>query len=131
MSTTSIQLKRWMRKLRNFRGVFALDEMPHLLSGEHNLIVNLDTRNLPGSHWVAIHIQHANAYYFDSQHLSEPHPMLYHHLLKYCNVKQIYTWRFAVQPKNSKLCGPHCVYFLYHGMPACSERDVIRFIKTL
>ena len=41
---------------RRFKGVFAADEMtvPRMLRSGESCILNLDKRNQPGSHWIAI-----------------------------------------------------------------------------
>lgn len=129
--TSSLQLQYWCRKLNNFRGVYALDELPQLPLGFHNLIVNTDTRNLSGTHWLAIRICDFNAWFFDPQFLSFPNPIIYQHLLNSCNVTCINEWQLPIQPLNSKLCGQHCVYFLYHGTSAPSEKIVQEFIQQL
>ena len=39
---------------RRFKGVFAADEIPRMLRSGESCILNLDKRNQPGSHWIAI-----------------------------------------------------------------------------
>lgn len=38
----------------NFAGVFPLNKMPRALRPPVNFIVNTDTHNLPGQHWLAV-----------------------------------------------------------------------------
>ena len=41
----------------NFVGVFPLNKLPQALRAPANLIVNTDTHNLPGEHWLAVSYQ--------------------------------------------------------------------------
>ena len=54
-STSDVQLMDLCNKLfgSRFKGVFAYDDTFELKHGEMG-IVNLDKRNQPGSHWVAV-----------------------------------------------------------------------------
>ena len=68
------QLVRKMRKCGNqyskrlFIGVFARDALPKgIVSYPCSLIINTDTKNLPGKHWVSIFISsYKEGEYFDS-----------------------------------------------------------------
>ena len=71
---TDSQLVRKMRKCGNqyskrlFIGVFARDSLPKgINSYPCSLIINTDTKNLPGKHWVSIYISgYKEGEYFDS-----------------------------------------------------------------
>ena len=68
------QLVRKMRKCGNqyskrlFIGVFPRDALPKgIVSYPCSLIINTDTKNLPGKHWVAVYISsYKEGEYFDS-----------------------------------------------------------------
>ena len=53
--TSEDQLRSCGRKLfgRQFKGVFASDEIPRTFRNKQSAIVNLDPRSSGGSHWVA------------------------------------------------------------------------------
>jgi hypothetical protein len=54
-----------MRYHPNFKGVFARDEFIVLARPTGCFIVNTDTSNLRGIHWIAINIRDGRSYYFD------------------------------------------------------------------
>ena len=131
MSTTE-QLTRWMRKDPSFVGVFPLNKIPHLsTSSMYGLIVNTQTDNLPGQHWIAVRILFDRAWIFDPLAMQPPPSSLCDHLLQHCNVHTPYTCTLAVQPPTSQTCGHHCVYFLNMLKPAPSERAVVEYINKL
>jgi len=65
--TKSNQLHNKGRELFGdlFRGVFAYNTIPPLISGQC-LIFNLDTLGKPGSHWCAMYKSGRSTYYYDS-----------------------------------------------------------------
>ena len=132
MSTTD-QLTRWMRNDPSFVGVFPLNRIPHLNSSVvmHGLIVNTQTDNLPGQHWIAVRILFDRAWIFDPLPLHPPPPTLCDHLLHHCNIRSLYICTLQVQPPTSQTCGHHCVYFLNMLQPAPSESAVLEYISKL
>ena len=62
--TSTDELQHWMRFMPGFAGVFARDETPHLFDGQ-SMIVNTDTSNLGGTHWLAIVLNGRRRRYFD------------------------------------------------------------------
>ena len=68
----TFDLRALMSDDPDFVGVFALDQLPHhrYATDRHvpiKLIVNLEPKSLPGSHWVAISRKlGGEAYYFDT-----------------------------------------------------------------
>jgi hypothetical protein len=48
-----------------FRGVFSSDTIPKMKDGDM-AIVNVDTSDMPGSHWTSIVVQNGDTYFYDS-----------------------------------------------------------------
>ncbi len=98
--------------LKYFRGVFSRDEILPLLKKPKNIecsILNLDTRNGPGSHWTAYFKIRKNIYYYDSfGNLPPPKE-----LLNYFKEKEIFYNRNREQEFNTIVCGHLCLCFLY------------------
>lgn len=115
MATTTTELNTLAEKLflpSEFLGVFASDTLPKTSGPFHNtaLIINTDTQNLPGMHWVAIHTRIDEAYYFDS--FGQPPPLIISTWL----TKHFEKWTFSsrqVQAMNSNFCGYFCLHFLF------------------
>ena len=129
--TTTQQLTLWMRHDPNFIGVYPLDMLPHLNKPlGWSLIVNTQTKNLPGKHWIAVRTHYDQAWIFDP--LGYPPPSeLCHHLQMHCFMRIIHVSEVAVQLPNTITCGQHCIYFLYHSLPAPSEKVALDFVKKL
>lgn len=116
MSTLSSTLMDNGLKLfteEEFLGVFASDTLPKTVGPLFNyssLIVNTDTSNLPGTHWVGIISREDEAYYFDPFGYAPPL-----NIAKWLN-KHYSNWTHnerQVQPITSKACGYFCLHFLY------------------
>lgn len=95
-----------------FGGVYACDTLPKAKRRFNSFIINLDSSNLSGSHWVGIYFEENNdAFYFDSYGI-EP---LNKHILKFLkyNSKDIFYNKYAFQEDFSITCGEFCLYFLF------------------
>ena len=107
-----------------FIGVFAADTLPTNLSYPCTLIVNTDDSNLPGQHWVAIHIDKKRiGYFFDSYGMTPYVTNFINFLNKFCD-----SWKFNSKPLqsiNTIVCGQYCCLFVL----ACSENAVVDFLK--
>lgn len=130
--TTSTTLKQNAKILfpnDNFLGVFSRDTLPKSSLKHGGLIVNTDTQNLPGTHWVAILIRENEAYYFDPFGYQPP-LMIVTWLNKRfniwtCNLRQ-------VQPINSNHCGYFCLHFLYAAqIPYFEHIELVKIIDYL
>lgn len=92
----------------NFLGVFAINKIPHYSNNDQfSYIVNNQSANLPGQHWIAVYIKNNNAYIYDPLGLPPP-LMLTKHLHRY---KISYNTQ-QDQPTASKLCGQFALSFL-------------------
>lgn len=132
MTTSTKMLTDSAKKLftkDEFLGVFASDRLPKT-AGPFNhtsLIVNTDTQNLPGTHWVAIISRENEAYYFDPLGYSPP-LMIATWLNLYfatwtCNNRQ-------VQAITSNYCGYFCLHFIYVSkLPYCENIDLNKIIN--
>jgi hypothetical protein len=123
MVTTTQQLQYYMRFKPNFLEVFCNNHISdtHLLN--YSFIVNTDTCNLNGTHWVAIKVFGLYLIYFD--------PMgwiPFRSILKQFSRKTIYVNYSLVQ--NGSTCGEHCVYYLYNNQKASNDIDAIAFINN-
>ena len=95
-----------------FLGVFASNKLPRTVGPFHHtgLIINLDTANLPGSHWVAIFARNNEAYYFDPLAYQPPQQIA---AWLSRNFERWKTNTRQVQPMNSSYCGYFCLHFLF------------------
>ena len=118
MTTTGKELSQLANQFFNddFRGVFASNELPNNINCAHRqtLIINTDTNNLPGTHWVALIIYPRASYaeYFDS--FGQPPPNHIKYWLSRHIPNRIWYNPYHVQPIYSILCGYYCIYFLFH-----------------
>ena len=63
--TSDAEINDYCRFLQNFRGTHAWDKIPKLKNME-SCILNLDTSDQPGSHWIALYQYKNKTYMFDS-----------------------------------------------------------------
>jgi hypothetical protein len=114
----SLEIEKIVRKdvllWRTFHGVFASDQLKFRVTKRPCcMIVNTDTSNLPGSHWVAIYFDvKGDAEYFDSFGRSPISPFI-DQFLK-LNGKTLVFNNQRLQSSDSFVCGMYCIYFLFN-----------------
>ena len=97
----------------HFEGVFAKNNLPPGRHPNRMFILNTDTANLPGRHWIAVFIRDNIGYVFDPLGMVPP-PL---RLINWMNERYL-QWSYnkrQVQPIDSNMCGVYCMYFLYHA----------------
>jgi hypothetical protein len=108
-SLTNQDIDRYAKSIdiKHYRGTFARNLLPNKIKKDEKGIVNLDSSDGTGTHWVAYCIANGEkAYYFDSYGLNPPNE-----ILKYTK-KDLLINTFQLQPLGSKYCGFLCLLFL-------------------
>jgi len=90
-----------------FLGVFSLDQIPILRPG--GFIVNTQTHELPGEHWIAVYITQSEIYVYDP--FGFYYPSLLVKKLTEMNRRIVYN-RSRDQDPFSNSCGQHCLLWL-------------------
>ena len=114
---TNIELSTYALKLKipHFRGVFMRDTLPlHQFSVECG-IVNFNTSNQPGSHWVCFYCNKTNRIYFDSY--GQIPPMEIQRYLKigseFDRGKEVIQRNTDIlQAASTSVCGHLCLFVL-------------------
>lgn len=99
-----------LNSVPNFIGVFPIDHVPNSKLRQYSFIVNNQSSNLPGQHWIAVSIKNRHAYIFDPLGMPPPYQLtksLHGHEIKYNTVQY--------QPANSNLCGQFALSFLINN----------------
>ena len=105
-------------------GVFAADDIPHLIrSSSYVLIVNSDTHDLPGSHWIACYANNDVLETFDSYGYSAD--SLSPFIKRYMNTftKTVNNIK-RLQSSNTKVCGQYCLFYLMCRCRGYSMKDI-------
>ena len=112
LSTTDISHK--LQGLSNFAGVFPVDNLPSSAARfqKINFVVNTDSGNLPGTHWIAVWYNGDNSAseIFDSFALTPPAAVQL-----WCSRNASRRWissKFCVQHPTATTCGLYCCQFL-------------------
>lgn len=128
LTTTDVEL--FGKKLiDNFNGVYSVDTLPK--SSKKNLIfiANIDSSNLPGSHWIGVIIRQGIGYVFDPFGHAPP-LKLTNWMSKHCTKWNINTRQ--IQPIFSQLCGYFCLHFLYFAsLPILKDASYNDIIKLM
>lgn len=131
MNTLQINtiLKKNLKTRKFFRGVFASDTLPKILSKPAIVIANTDSSNLPGTHWVAFYFNSkGNAEYFDSSG-QYPHKKEFITFLRR-NSKRFTFNKHQLQGQFSNTCGHYCmVYSLYKSSNKTLKQFQKKFSK--
>ena len=112
---TNFDLLDYVKKLDipNFRGVFMRDTLPKSPYKIECGIVNLNTNNEKGSHWVCYYKKGLNRIYFDS--FGQITPIEIQNYLKTRREREIGVIQRntdIVQPFNTNICGHLCLFVL-------------------
>jgi hypothetical protein len=108
--TLSRKLKRSRVTRRNFGGVFAADRIPPPGRIPISYVVNTDTADKPGEHWVGLFIKSRHhIYYFDS-YAKPPNEYLSRYLSQFSKVT---SNQKTFQAEESTVCGYYILYFIY------------------
>lgn len=98
-------------KIPFWRGVFMRDTLPRKIGKNETGIVNLDTRNNPGTHWVAYYKKNNVVQYYDSFGV-QPIP----ELIKYFGGACTIFYNSDQQQKiDDVICGHLCLKFLVNA----------------
>ena len=133
---TSIQLNQALSTDPYFIGVYPRDRLPKTLDRRPPLtiIVNTDTCNLSGRHWVAAYIdQDGHAEYFDS--FAQPIP---NHIALWLT-RFSTQWNYVLHPFidppiqniSSQTCGAFAFYFVHRRPLLDSCRAVLSPFRSL
>ena len=99
----------------NFLGVFARDTIPEV--SVHTrfpacLVVNSESSNGRGEHWLAIYfLDHKRCEFFDSYAFPLGLYGLSKYLSKFIVLAQV---KHPLQANDSSVCGHYCIYYLYY-----------------
>lgn len=95
-------------KIMHFRGVFMRDTLPSHPKNVEKIILNLDSNDGNGTHWVCFIKENKVVQYYDSfGNLPPPKEVITY--LKNCN---IFYNRNREQQENTVICGHLCLLFL-------------------
>ncbi len=119
-------------KMANFRGTFMRDTLPKKPHKQECGIMNFNTSDQSGSHWVCWYINGCERVYFDSfgcicpeelqKYLKTPAEYKNHILCIERNTDQ-------VQQSNTQICGQLCLYVLKNLSDGRYFQDIINALK--
>lgn len=118
-SLSNFDIERAARSIPHFRGVFMRDGLPQSTWSKECGVVNLDSREGPGTHWVAYHKEGPSAVYFDSYGLDPPQE-----LSQYLN-STMRMQTFQLQGPNDVICGHLCLHVLHELAAGRKFEDAI------
>ena len=100
------------RHVKHFVGVFPLNKLPPHIDPVSRLIINTDSHNLGGRHWIALSFESGGIVLaFDPFGWYYP-PLLINKLHKNPAIKRIMYNHTMFQSPTEKTCGLYCLQFL-------------------
>lgn len=106
MPLSNFDIEKAAADIAYFRGVFMRNTLPHKIQDKECGVVNLDSTEGSGTHWVAYYKNGNNHIYFDSFGLDAPVE-----LQKYLGKPYRYQ-TFQLQNAEDSICGHLCVFVL-------------------
>ena len=128
MNTLEILKNLQRDKYSNFCGVFAGDQLPKKIIYPCGFVVNTDTKNKKGEHWIAIYFRDKdNSIFFDPMGFSPK----YHKFLRYLKQhSKTYEWNDQqIQGLLSINCGYFCVLFIQKISRNCGFGRFLKFFR--
>jgi hypothetical protein len=101
-------------KIKYFRHVFMRDNLPMKPHRNECAIVNLDSIDGSGTHWVAYCKKNDSVYYYDSFGDLPPPIELANYFRSGGDTTKIYYNYLQYQNYNTYICGQLCLNFLHH-----------------
>jgi hypothetical protein len=121
------EINKAMQDYKTFLGTWPSDMIPDIGPGE-GVIVNTDTRNEPGKHWVAIYRPpRGPVEYFDSFGLPPLSPETINYLSRIAPQGWTYSMT-TVQHEIEDSCGQHCINFLKHRLSELPMSHVLEHL---
>ena len=111
-TTTDVQLRYLAQNVKNFRGVFMIENLPKKPNFHESAIVNLQKLSQEGSHWVAYRKIGKIVEYFDSFGNLRP-PKEIEIYFRAC---QVYYNREGYQDLVQSNCGQNCIKFFQNKL---------------
>lgn len=113
--------------------VLACDQLHLVKSNEFALIINSDTSDKPGTHWLALFKEASNDIieFFDS--FSMPVEFYNPHILKFINERCNYLnqSRIQIQSNLSTTCGHFCIFYLIQRTRGVTFENILsEFSRT-
>ena len=111
------ELNKHLEKVENYIGSFARNELHQIKikTIPTFLVINWDTRQSHGTHWIALAVYQNEIYICDSLGGINPSSTLPIELIDYLNIltnhRQIFMTK-QLQSINSEFCGQYCVLFI-------------------
>lgn len=99
-----------LNKYNCFIGVYPRDKLPKIDKIPSALIVNTDTSDKPGEHWIAIFVSEKETIYFDSFGLPPYHEDILNFLQN--TPGEISFNTVTLQSASADTCGQYCVLFV-------------------
>ena len=122
---SNFDLEKWIDdlKIKHFRSIYSRDRLPDRVRIKECGIINLDSIEGEGTHWVCYRNLDENmTEYFDPFGLIMPHEIR-HYLLT--SGKKVIFSQDEIQNRNTVFCGYWCLYYLIERQKGKSILDVI------
>ena len=122
---SNFDLEKWVDDLgiKHFRSIYSRDRLPFTIRKKECGIINLDSIEGEGTHWVCYrNIDAPMVVYFDPFGLIMPHEI--QHYLSTAGKKVIFS-QDEIQNRDTVLCGYWCLYYLIGRQKGKSILDVI------
>jgi hypothetical protein len=105
---STYQIENALKRYREFRGVYSMDKVPdYLLNGGY--VINTQSANLPGEHWLAVHVTSDLIQVFDPLGMYYPSTLV----TKLERMQQPVRYNDVMyQNPLTFLCGNYCVDWL-------------------
>ena len=118
---SNIFINDLLKDFKNFIGCYSKDQIP-LIENNKIIIINLQSSNQSGSHWIALKMANNTVFVFDSFGLGYLPTSIFNIYKNFRIVTSIYK----IQDITSNLCGMFCILFILYDIK--SKNDFMNFL---
>ena len=121
----TIEITRSLSHVKEFIGAFPRDSIPVVGQRPAYFVVNTDSNNEPGEHWVAMALlPEGKGEYFDSFGFPPLHEDIQNYIKGTCPNSFKYSNK-TIQSPQSNFCGIYCIAFIISKNRNIKFRDYI------
>ncbi len=108
----TLEINKYLKDFSQFKGTYPKDLLPKIYGLPIGIVINTDSSDEPGEHWVAVYIdRNGIGEYFDSFGLPPLHKEITDFMHENCPQGWLYN-TITFQSMYSQTCGNYCVLYL-------------------
>ena len=121
------EIEHALKEYRHFDGVFPADLIPKPQKYPYSVIVNYDTSQFPGTHWICFFLPSKyKCEYFDSFGFKPLNIYFIEFIKNFTNNAFYYYNPIRLQNNSSSVCGYYCISYVSNRLKGISPSKILK-----